>query len=157
MKVEDFTATVESIGLRSTRFRTADRTIVTIPNGKLSEMRLETFAARDRLRLHTMIGVAYGATEDQIRRVLDGIRRELLAHAKIWDDNMTVALVRFGDSSLDIEVTAWFRTTDPDELTVIREQMLLAFMRIVESSGAAFAFPTRTVHVVGQPTAQQRA
>jgi MscS family membrane protein len=150
VKVEDFVATVESIGLRSTRFRTADRTIVTIPNGRLSEMRLETFAARDRLRMHTMVGLAYGTSEDQVRAVIEGIRRELLAHAKIWKESLTVALVRFGESSIDIEVTAWFRTTDGDELTAIREQMLLAFMRIVAESGAAFGFPTRTVHVVGQ-------
>jgi MscS family membrane protein len=156
VRVEDFLATVEAIGLRSTRFRTADRTIVTIPNGKLSEMRLETFAARDRLRLHTIVGLAYGTTEDQVRRVIDGIRRELLAHAKIWDESMTVALTRFGPSSLDIEVTAWFRTTDGDEFTEIKEQMLLAFLHIVEKSGAQFGFPTHTVHVVGSGEAQPR-
>jgi MscS family membrane protein len=149
VRVEDFVGTVEVIGLRSTTFRTQDRTVITIPNGKLSEMRLETFAARDRLRLHVFLGIEYGATEQQMRAILDGLRAELRAHPKIWTEDMTVAFARFGESSLDIEVMAWFTTTSYDEFTGIREQVLLAFMRIVESNGAAFAFPTRTVHVVG--------
>jgi hypothetical protein len=51
IKVEDFSGTVEAIGLRSTRIRTLDRTLITVPNGKLAEMRIETFAVRDRIRL----------------------------------------------------------------------------------------------------------
>ncbi|MDF3071386.1 MAG: hypothetical protein K0R38_6987, partial [Polyangiaceae bacterium] len=59
VRVENLTGTVESLGLRSTRIRTLDRTVVSIPNGKLAEMRLETFAARDRLRLACIIGLEY--------------------------------------------------------------------------------------------------
>ncbi len=149
VRVEDFIATVEAIGLRSTRFRTADRTIVTIPNGKLSEMRLETYAARDRLRLHCTLALTYGTSEPQLRAVLAGLRHELETHPKIWSESMTVRLVALGHSSLDIEVTAWFETSDPDEFGAIREQLLLAFIRIVDACGSSFAFPTRTVHLVG--------
>lgn len=149
VRVDGLTATVETIGLRSTRFRTQDRTVVTIPNGKLSEMRLETFAARDRLRLNTMLGLVYGSTEAQVRAVLDGVRATLLAHPKVWTESLTVRLVSLGDSALQIEVMAWFETQDWDEFVEIREQMLLGFLRVIEEAGTSLAFPTQTVHVVG--------
>jgi MscS family membrane protein len=152
VRVEDFVATVESIGLRSTRFRTLDRTIVTIPNGKLADMRLETFAARDRFRLHATLGVEYGATEPQIRGIVESMRAYLRAHPKIWTESMLVAFVGFGESALNIEVMAWFSTGTFDDFVPVREEVLLAFMGIVEAEGAAFAFPTRTLHVVGTAT-----
>jgi MscS family membrane protein len=148
VRVDDFTATVESIGLRSTRFRTLDRTVVTIPNGKLSEMKLETFAARDRMRMNTILGLSYASTESQIRAVLEGVRAALESHPKLWPDSKMVRLIRFGESSLDVEVMAWFQTSDWDEFIAIREEMLLTMLGIVAQAGTSLAFPTRTVHVM---------
>jgi len=153
VRVDDFVATVEAIGLRSTRFRTLDRTIVTIPNGKLSEMRLETFSVRDRMRLLCTVGLVYGSTAAQVRAVLEGLRARLRAHPKIWPDVVNVRLVALGASSLDIEVMAWFTTSVWDEFLAIREEMLLEFLEVVEAAGTEVAFPTRTVHVVGATVA----
>ena len=77
VKVEDFTGTVEDIGLRSTRFRTLDRTLISIPNGKLADQRLESFAVRDRMRLATTIGLEYRTTRAQMQQVLEGFERVL--------------------------------------------------------------------------------
>lgn len=148
VKVEDVVGTVETIGLRSTRIRTFDRTLISIPNGKLSEQRLETYAARDRIRLHTSIGVAYGTTAAQMQQVLEGCRAALKAHPRIFQDVVSVRFARLGDSSLDIEVVAWFLTTDFEEFRGFREEMLLAFLAVVEKAGTSVAFPTRTVHLV---------
>lgn len=148
VKVEDFVGTVESIGLRSTRFRTLDRTVITIPNGKLADMRLETFAARDRMRLACKLGLTYDTSEGQIREILEGLRSLLREHPQTWKDSMTVRFVGFGDSSLDIEIMVWFATPVWDEFIALREEVLLAFMGVVERAGSSFAFPTRTVHLV---------
>lgn len=156
VRVDGFVATVESIGLRSTRFRTPDRTIVTIPNGKLSEMRLETFAARDRMRLNCKLGLVYGTTEAQMRALLDSLRRALAEHPKVWPEGMGVRLVGLGDSALEVEVTAWFSTADWDEFVAIREELLLGFLRAVEAAGTALAYPTRTVHLAGDTPAALR-
>jgi len=53
-------------------------------------------------------------------------------------------------SSLDIEVMAWFHTAEVAEFQLIRQEILLQLMQGVEGAGASFAFPTRTVHVLGQ-------
>jgi MscS family membrane protein len=147
VSVDGVVGTVESIGGRSTRVRTLDRTVVTFPNGKLAETRTESISARDRIRLSTHLGLAYSTTAEQMRRVLAEVEAALRAHPKIWPDTVLVRLVDLKDSTLDVEVMAWFQTTDWNEFTAIRQELLLRFMEIVERSGTAFAFPTRTVHL----------
>ena len=154
VKVGDVTGTVERIGLRSTRIRTLDRTLVTIPNGKLADMQIETFAERDRIRLAAMLSLEYGTTAVQMREVVSGIEALLRAHPKIWPDTVVVRFVAFSSSSLDLEVMAWFQTTDFAEFRDIRQEVLIGILEIVEKAGTRFAFPTRTVHLVGPGAAQ---
>jgi MscS family membrane protein len=148
VKVEDVLGTVESIGMRSTRFRTLDRTLVTLPNGKLADLKSETFAARDRIRLFANLGLSYATTAEQMREVLRQIEALLRAHPKIWTDPPSVRFTELKESTLNVEVMAWFRTTDWNEFTAIRQELYLQFMMIVERSGTRFAHPTRTVHLV---------
>jgi MscS family membrane protein len=157
VKVEDFVGTVENIGMRSTRFRTLDRTLVSIPNGKLSEQRLESFQVRDRMRLAMTLGLTYGTTHQQMQAVLEGLERVLRDHPKIWPDAVVVKFKEFGASSLDIEVMAWFQVPTWAEFQACRQEVLLRFMRIVEESGSSFAFPTRTVHLVQETATAQAA
>jgi MscS family membrane protein len=148
VSIDGTVGTIETIGLRSTRIRTLDRTLVTIPNGLLAEMRSEVFSVRDRIRLYTTIGLTYDTTQDQMRAVLKGFEQVLRDHPAIWPDAMTVRFKAFGPSSLDIDVMAWFMTSDWAKFQEIRQGVLLQFMGVVEREGCGFAFPTQTVHVV---------
>ncbi len=150
VKVEDFVGTVEDIGLRSTRFRTLDRTVISIPNGNLSDQRLETLTARDRMRLATVIGLEYATTHAQMQEVLAGCERVLREHPKIWPDAMVVKFKEFGASSLDIEIMAWFQVPTWADFQLCRQEVLLGFMKVVEDAGTGFAFPTRTVHLINE-------
>ncbi len=148
IKVDTITGTVESIGLRSTRIRTLDRTLISIPNGKLSEMRVESYAPRDRFLLNCKLGLIYETTPEQMRQVLQDFERELLAHPKIWSENVSVRFVALGASALNIEITAWFLTENYDEFQVVQQEVLLGFMDVVKNAGTQFAFPTQTVHLM---------
>lgn len=148
MKVDDFVATVETIGLRSTRFRTLDRTLVSLPNGRLADMRLESFSERDRMRLSTVVGLVYETSAERMRAVLAGLERVLRAHPMIWPDAVVVRFSELAASSFSLEVMAWFNTREWSEFQAIRQELLLQFMDFVEQAGTAFAFPTRTLHVV---------
>lgn len=147
VKVEDFVGTVESIGLRSTKIRTLDRTLITLPNGRLAEMRLESYAARDRLRLACTLGLVYATTGEQMRTVLLGCEQVLRKHPKIWPETVVVRFKELGESSLNIEVMAWFQTADWAEFQLIRQDVLLQFMDVVAQAGSAFAFPSRTLYI----------
>jgi MscS family membrane protein len=156
VRVENFVGTVENIGMRSTRIRTLDRTVITIPNGKLSEMRLETFAARDRIRLSFTFGVTYGTSEPSLRQILDETERVLRDHPKIWPEGISVRLVQFGETALMIEVGCWFNTAEWDEFALIRQAILLEYVAIVERAGARFALPARIIEMT-QPKAELKA
>jgi MscS family membrane protein len=140
------TGTVESIGLRSTRIRTLDRTLVTIPNGKLADMRVESFTLRDRIKLACTLSLSRGTSAAATRAVVEGARAYLAAHPRIWPEP-SVALAKIGESSLDVEILAWFQTTSWDEFLPMREEALLALLEVVETAGAHLAYPTRTLRM----------
>lgn len=141
---------IEAIGLRSTRIRTLERTILSIPNGQLAETRTENFAARDRIRLRTVIGLEYGTTAATLRAVRDDIERILRAHPLTWQERVVVRLQEFGPYALNIEAFCWIETTAVDEFRQIREELFLQIMESVERHGTSFAFPTQTVHLAGR-------
>jgi MscS family membrane protein len=141
VKVDDTVGQVEQIGARSTRIRTPDRTVITIPNGRLADSRIESYAVRDRLRLATTIGLAYGTSEAQLRRVIAGIDGVLRAHPLVWPEVVVARLVSLGASSVDVEILCWFTTTDFEVFRDARQEVLLAIVKLVEDAGAAFAMP----------------
>jgi MscS family membrane protein len=145
VRVEDFVGTVEQIGLRSTRFRTLDRTMITIPNGKLADMRLETFAARDRIRFATTLCLVYSTSEASMRKILEEVEKLLRGHPKTWPDNVVVRFKEFSPSSLDVDVMCWFMTADYAEFTMIKQNLMLEIMAIIARNGSSFAYPTQTV------------
>jgi len=145
VKIEDFVGHVENVGLRSTRFRTLDRTLITIPNGRVADMKIENYTSRDRLRLACTISLLHGTKAAQVREVLTGIETLLRSQPKIWPDTVTVRLREFAPASLDIEVNAWFLTADWSEFLSIRQELLLQIMEVVETAGTSLAFPTRTL------------
>jgi MscS family membrane protein len=142
VRIDDLTGTVESIGLRSTRIRTADRTLITLPNGKLADSRIESYAHRDRIRFFSLIRLAHPAPPDQIRQVLASLEQVLRAQPKLWTESMVVRLVELTDVSVNIEVMAWFMTTDWAEFTTIRQDVLLAFTGAIEAADARLADTT---------------
>jgi MscS family membrane protein len=153
VKIYDFTGTVEQIGLRSTRIRTLDRTVITVPNGELASQRIESYTVRDRLRFATTIGLVYTTTSQQMRAILGELEAILRRQAKTCQDSVVVRFKQLAASSLDIEVAALFETTDWAEFQVIRQDVLLAFMAAIEQHGSSIAFPTQTIHLATPPAA----
>jgi MscS family membrane protein len=142
----DKIGTVEEVGLRSTRVRTLDRTLVTIPNAEFSAMQLENFTQRDRIWFHTTLGLRYETTSDQLRYVLIELKRLLVSHPKVDPDPARPRFVGFGAYSLDIELFAYIKTNDYNEFLAVQEDILLRIMDIIDASGTGFAFPSQTLY-----------
>lgn len=147
VKVEDFVGHVETVGLRSTQFRTLDRTLITIPNGRMADMRIENYTSRDRMRLACTLGLMYGTSSAQLRTVTQGLESLLRSHPRVRADGVSVYFQELGVSSLNIGVVATFETPDWNEFQALRQDVLIQILEVVERSGASFAFPTRTVHL----------
>jgi len=146
-KFGDMVGTVEDIGLRSTRIRTLDRTVVTVPNASFSSMQLENYTRRDRMRLFTVLDIRYETSPDQLRFLLIRLRELLIGHPKVHPDPARARFIGFGESSLRIEIFAYIMTSDWNEFMAIREDILLRMMDIVAESGSGFAFPSQTLYL----------
>ena len=143
----DRVGTVEDIGLRSTRIRTLDRTVVTIPNAELSAMPIENFAKRDRFWFHPTLGLRYETTAEQLRYLLVEVRKLLYAHPKVSPEPARVRFAGFGSSSLDLEVFAYVLARDFDEFLEVAEDLNLRIMDVIAAAGTGFAFPSQTVYL----------
>jgi MscS family membrane protein len=143
----DALGTVEDIGIRSTRIRTLDRTVLTVPNGEFSSLHIENFSQRDRFWFSHTLNLRYETSTDQIRYLLQELRAMLYAHPKIDPDPARVRFVRLGAHSLDLELYAYVNAEDFNDFLEVQEDLLLRCMEIVEQSGAGFAFPSQTLYL----------
>lgn len=137
----DTMGTVEHIGMRSTRLRTLDQTVISVPNAQFLDLQLENYALRNRRLFETVLQLRYETTPDQLRYVLADLRKLLLAHPMVLSDPMRVRFTGFGAHSLDIDVFAYVLTADTDAYQAVREDVLLRIMEVVDAAGAQFAFP----------------
>jgi MscS family membrane protein len=146
-KVGSVLGTVEQIGLRSTRIRTLDRTVVSIPNGQMAAENLENYGVRDKIWFRPSIGVRYETRADQLRYVLAEVRRMLYEHPMVETTSARMRFVRFGGSSLDLDVFAYVLTSDYARFLEVQEDLLLRIMDIIEASGTGVAFPSSTTYL----------
>lgn len=143
VRIENTEGVVEEIGLRSTRLRTADKTLVVFPNGKLADMKIESLGPRSRTRFTAKLALSRTCTAAQIGAIIETLTEKLLAHAAVMTEDVSVRLVGIGDASFDLEIAAFVQTIDPAEFAKTREELLLTAIGVVESAGGALALPTR--------------
>jgi MscS family membrane protein len=148
LKLGDMQGTVDFIGLRSTRIRTLDRTVLSVPNGQIANANIETMSARDKFWFHHVLGLRYETTAGQIRAVVTGIHSYLAAHPLIDpSEPVRVRFFRCGPFSLDIEVFTYVRAMDWAGFLETQQELLLEVVEIVGRSGAVLAFPSQTLYL----------
>jgi MscS family membrane protein len=143
VRVDTIEGTVENIGLRSTRIRTVERTLVIFPNGKLADMRIESLGPRDRIRFAAKLQLSRATTTTQLTAIATLVKEKLQAHPSIRKEDVFVRLSAIGEASYDIEVAAPIETVDANEFARVREELLITCIGCVEKLGATLAVPTR--------------
>jgi MscS family membrane protein len=146
-KMGDVTGTVEAIGLRSTRVRTLDRTVVTIPNGLMATMVLENFSARDSFWLRHLVGLRHNTSPSVLNQVLDDVRHLLNQDGRVLPSSTRVRLLRLGRSSLELEIFAYVLAREWSHFLEIQEDLLKRIREIIVTSGAGIAYPAHTVYL----------
>jgi MscS family membrane protein len=145
IKVGDTQGTVQEIGLRSTRIRTLDRTVVSVPNGQIANMTLENLSSRDKFWFHPILSLRHGTTAPQMHSVLDRIRTLLKESPYLESNTVRVRLLRFGPTALDVEVFAYVLTWEWTQFLEVQEELLLRIMECLESTGVQIALPQQTI------------
>lgn len=144
---------VEYVGLRSTRIRTLDRTVISVPNGQLANVQLETLSARDKFWFHPNLGLRYETTAAQLCSVTTRTADMLSQRSFVDRGSVRVRFLRFGPSSLDIDISAYVFAQSWPHFLEVQEALLLEIMEIVESSGSKIALPSRTAYLAADSVA----
>ncbi|HEX5431853.1 MAG TPA: mechanosensitive ion channel family protein, partial [Bryobacteraceae bacterium] len=142
-KFGESAGTVEDIGLRSTRIRTADRTLMVVPNSQFSTMTLENFSRRDKILFHPTLNLRRDTSPDQVRMVLESFQKILGGNPKIESGGIPVRFVGVGTYSLDIEIFVYILTQDFNEFLHFQQDLLLRILDAVAAAGTALALPTQ--------------
>ena len=143
---------VEVVTLSTVKVRKFSKAVQTIPNGVIAAEAITNWSRMTNRRIKMDIGLTYGTTSDQFKNILGDIR-DLIASDHRVDHEVTqmVHLVGFKQSSIDINLYYFTKTTDWGEWRSTVEDHILSFVKIIEKAGASMAFPTQSIHVEGLP------
>ncbi len=161
IKTSDVEGTVEEIGFRATKVRQFDKALVTIPNSKLADQALINYSRMTHRRIYWLIGIEYRSTQEQIRHIIHDISAYVYQCGDFETDpeqtKTFVFLDSFGNSSIDIMLYCFTKTTIWGEWLQAKERLAYAIKGIVEEHGAAFAFPSRSLYVETLPLGRPEA
>jgi MscS family membrane protein len=146
-KINNQTGIVEDIGLRSTRLRTTERTLLTIPNGTMATATIENLRFRDKFLCQQTIRLRYDLSPDHIRFVLQEIRQLFLDDPKVEDASARVQFVKFAEYALELEIFLYILEPDYASYLKSQEELFLKIMDILEKYGVVLALPTQTTFV----------
>ena len=145
MTVGTITGTVEK-GFRSTRIRTFDKSLVTVPNKKMIDAELDNLGMRPVRRVKFNIGLTYETTPEQIKAIVFEIKEMINKH-KDTNQEGKVRFQEFGSSSLDILIVYFVQSPKWETLINVKEDINYKIMEIVKRNKSDFAFPSTTVYL----------
>jgi MscS family membrane protein len=153
IKVDGVEGVVEDVGMRTTKIRSFEKSLITVPNSIVANAPIENYSRRGVRRIKMHIGLIYGTTQEQISKIVTEIKTMLKTHEGISQkETMLVNFDNFGDSSLDIFIYTFTATANWERYLAIREDVNLKIMQIIEANGSGFAFPSRSIYVESLPT-----
>lgn len=150
VKVGDVEGIVDNVGVRSTRIRTFQKTLVTIPNSVLANESVDNFSKMPTRKVVMTVGLTYSTTADQIEAIIADFKEILNKNSRVENGSELVNFVKFNDSSLDIQLIYYSYNTDLPGYLETMQSVNLAIMRAVEARGLSFAFPSRSIYIEKQ-------
>jgi len=161
VEIGEVEGTVEEVDIRTTRIRTFANSLITVPNSKMTVNEIENWSRMKKRRIKLSVGLTYATTSGKMREAVAAIRGIIEGDDRFHHDFYLVNFNELGESSLNIFCYFFTHTTNWAEYMQIREDFLLAVMDAMAGLELEIAFPTRTVHLVGDalpgaPAAMQR-
>lgn len=136
---------VEHVGLRSTRIRTSDDSVVFMPNAALAAATIDNRGRRRQWLFKTIFGLTFDTTPDKLDAFVAGVKEVVRAHPAGKDGRLYCAVVNFGESAIEVELVIYLAVRSGEAEREAKHAILLNIMRLAERLGVSFAFPTRTI------------
>ncbi|NKQ41517.1 MAG: mechanosensitive ion channel [Sulfurovum sp.] len=151
-KHEQVEGVVEDIGMRTTKIRTFEKSLITMPNQVVANSPIENFSRRGIRRIKMTIGITYDTSEAQITKIISEIQYLLYNHEYITnEETLMVNFNSFGDSSLNIFIYCFTKTSNWKTYMDIKEEVSLSIMQIIENNNSSFAFPSQSLYIESTP------
>ena len=150
VKVGDVEGIVDNVGVRSTRIRTFQKTLVTIPNSVLANESVDNYSKMPTRKVVMTVGLTYSTTADQIEAIIADFKDLLNKNSGVENGSELVNFVKFNDSSLDIQLIYYTYNTDLAGYLDTMQSVNLSIMRAVEARGLSFAFPSSSIYIEKQ-------
>ncbi|MGI9541651.1 MAG: mechanosensitive ion channel family protein, partial [Cyclobacteriaceae bacterium] len=139
------------VGFRSTRIRTFSNSLVTVPNGRLSDLTIDNHGLRVFRRFRTHFGITYDTPPEVIDTFVQGLKKIVQQHSQTRKDYYEIHLHQMGETSLNVLFYIFFEVPDWSQELTARHEILLEVIRWAEEIGIRFAFPTQTLHMETYP------
>jgi MscS family membrane protein len=136
---------VESVGLRTTRIRGLDDSLLTIPNSDLTTAHVANFGARRYRRFRTRITIPYGTPSDRLAEFRDGILGLVRGHADVRQQKYEVVVNDLGSSGIEVLIQVFFEVPDGHAELLARDALILDTLRLAERLGISLDKPTVVV------------
>lgn len=155
IKIDDVVeGTVEEIGFRTTTVIRFDKAPVYVPNSKLSDNAATNFSRMSHRRIYWKIGLLYDTSKDQLKNIRQEIEDYILENDEFAHPPEVATFVRidsFNDSSIDIMLYCFTKTTVWGEWLEIKERLALKIKEIVERNESNFAYPSQSIYIENLP------
>ncbi|WP_291644765.1 mechanosensitive ion channel family protein [Clostridium sp.] len=155
VSIDTLEGTIESISFRTTKIRTFDEAIITVPNSKLANEPLTNFSRRGKRRITFNLGVTYGTSSEKLQSCVDNIRNMIENHPQVNKETIFVNFDKFSASSLDIFIYFFADTTALAEYLKIKENINFNIIGILEQLGVSMAFPSTSIYVETLPNEEE--
>jgi MscS family membrane protein len=146
IETADIKGIVEHVGFRTTRVRTNDKSLLTVPNKKMIDTALNNITLSEIRRVKIVLTLTYGTRAEQILAIIEDIRKAIVAHPETTD-NTVVNFADLEPSSLNILVIYFVKGNEYEHMLKVKEELNIQIMQIVEKNGSGFAFPSQTVYL----------
>jgi MscS family membrane protein len=144
---------VEEVGLRSTKIRTLEGHLVTVPNGELANKIIQNIGKRPYIRRIVDLTITYDTPSDKIDRALEIVKETLKDHEGINNElPPRVFFSEFNAASLNIRAIYWYHPPNYWDFMVFSERFNKEVFRRFNEEGIDFAFPTQTLYLAGDPS-----
>jgi MscS family membrane protein len=149
VRIGSHEGTVEEIGMRSTKLRTAARTLIVLPNRSVANDAVVNYTSMPQRRVDQTLGLTYATTPEQLEAALADIRSILKADPDVHPQTIVVNFTAYGTSSLDIQVVYFTANPDWQKHLELRERINFKIMRAIAARGLSLAYPTQVVQLDG--------
>lgn len=137
IKVDGISGTVETIGLRSTRLRTDDRSLIVIPNGKLADMRVENLASRDRIRFSSELFFAPSSSPEALTKFCEAVRESLANEKDVKDATVHYAPMD-ERARVRVAIAAFVQTKEVKVFADTQDTLMALLLGLVKKHGLVF-------------------